>query len=106
MIELLGRILNFAALVISEQPTVDKISTLAHKSFFKEEEQDTAVYAYGVYDKPEHHSEEVLVVKFVTDTKVFVSWQGIESTVEANLPSMGWDYEDGEFGLGGDWWKR
>lgn len=108
MTNTLKRLLDFIALIMLNQTTIRQIPALAHKHLFQGDEQDTAVYAYGAYDEKEHHPEQVLVVKFINDDelKVFAAWHGISVTVESNLPSMGWDYEDGEFGLGGDWWKR
>ncbi len=104
----LKRLLDFITLIMLNQHTARQVPALAHKHLFQEEEQDTAVYAYGPYDDLEHHQEQVLVVKFINDDglKVFVAWQGVSVTVESNLPGMGWDQEDGASGLGGDWWKR
>jgi len=108
MPHMLKRLLDFITLVMLKQSEPKEIPALAHKHFFAYEEQDTAVYCYGPYEELEHHPEQILVIKFINDSglKLFASWQGVSVTVESNLPGIGWDHEDGEFGLGGDWWKR
>ncbi len=105
--ELMKRLVDFASLVLSQSCKTEEISPLAHQKFFTPEEQDTFVFAYGPYDKMEHQSEADMVVKFLQDNcmKIYLAWQGTSITLEVNLPSMGWDHENGEFGLGGDWWK-
>lgn len=105
---LMKRLIDFVTLIMYKQCNKSEISPLAHQHFLEYEEQDTGVYAYDAFEPMDHHSETDLVVKFLNDNglKIFASWQGINITIEANLPSMGWDHEDGEFGLGGDWWKR
>jgi len=108
MPNILKRLLDFVTLIMLQQCHASQIAPLAHQHLFEDLEHDTAVYAYGPYDDIEHHPEQVLVIKFIHDDglKVFAAWQGVSVTVESNLPNMGWDHEDGEFGLGGDWWKR
>lgn len=104
----LKRLIDFVTLIMLSQCHAKQIPPLAHKHLFEEEEHDTAVYAYGPFEDIEHQPDQVLVIKFIQDDglKVYAAWKGISVTVESNLPSMGWDHEDGEFGLGGDWWKR
>ena len=105
---LLKRLMDFVAFIIIKQGSCKQIPSMAHQNLFHDAEQDTAVYVYGPYEELEHQPAEILVIKFINDDflKVFCTWQGVSLTVETNVPGMGWDYEDGEFGLGGDWWKR
>jgi hypothetical protein len=108
MPQILRRLMDFAALIMVEQVPHKDVPALAHKRFFAACEQDTAVYCYGPYEDMEHNPEEILVIKFLQDSglKISLSWQGTSITIECNLPNTGWDYENGQFGLGGDWWKK
>ncbi len=105
--EMMKRLLEFASLILCENCKASDVSALAHQKFFAPEEQDTFVFSYGPFDEMEHQSEADMVVKFLHDSgmKVHIAWQGVSVTLEVNLPDMGWDHENGEFGLGGDWWK-
>lgn len=105
---ILSRLTGFLVIIMLKQCEPKAISALAHKELFNESEHDTGVYAYDAFEKMDVHPESDLVLKFLDDSrlKVFASWQGVSLTLEANLPNMGWDAEGGEFGMGGDWWKR
>jgi hypothetical protein len=95
--------------LIIEATPKEAVSKLARTILFVEGEEDTAVYVYGQYDAvTERHHESDLVVHFETDSlvKIRAVWQGANVAIEGNFPTMGWDHEDGEFGLGGNWWRK
>lgn len=101
------RLTDFIVLIMTNNCPPAGVSALAREELFNPNEKDTAVYVYGPYHKAEQHPAD-LVIKFITDNgmKISASWQGTAVTLEANLPGAGWDHENGEYGLGGDWWKK
>ena len=102
------RLIDLLAHIALEATPKEEVVHFVRKQFLIEGEEDTAIYVYGQYDiVTERHHESDLVIHIETDSvvKIRAVWQGINISLEGNFPVMGWDKEDGEFGLGGDWWK-
>ena len=102
------RLVDFITLLLLKGIASEDAAEFAENHLFDYSERNTVIHCYGPYEEiAERHPEKDLVIKFMSDggTKVHASWQGVSITVEGNFPDMGWDSDDGEFGLGGDWWK-
>ena len=102
------RLIDFLAYLVLEGISKDCIAREARKKLFIDGEEDSAVYVYDEFDLlTESHPEADLVIIFENNStiKIRAIWKGINIALEGNFPTMGWDKVNGEFGLGGDWWK-
>ena len=102
------RLIDFVSLVMMKGISTEDVPDFARSHLLEYEERNTVIYCYGAYDEiEEHHPEKDLVIKFISDSgmEIHTTWQGVSITLKGNFPDMGWDHDEGEFGLGGDWWK-
>ncbi len=104
------RLINFLA-DVAEGVRIKDIGPHARKTLFQKGEEDTAVYVYDQFDIiEEQHHESDLVVKLGTGSdgrlKITAHWHGANIVLEGNFPAIGWGNDEGEFGMGGDWWRE